>query len=130
MGLIKCPRCELNYIQENEKCCNVCRRGTKDEPESEELVICPECGENPVVRGRELCASCLKEHLRQQKLDSLADAAENGDDLELAAVDGLEEMEEIDVALQEDIPESEYDEIDREFGTIDDEEPVLEEEDE
>ena len=126
MGLIKCPRCELNYIKENEKCCNVCRRGTKDESETEELSICPECGENPVVRGRELCAACLKEHLRQQKLDSLADAAENGDDIELA-VDGLDEMEEIDVSLQEDIPASEYDEIDREFGSVDDEEPLSEE---
>lgn len=127
MGLIKCPRCELNYIQENEKCCNVCRRGMRDEPDAEELTICPECGENPVVRGRELCAACLKEHLRQQKLDSIADAAENGDDLELTSVDGLDEMEEIDVSIQEDIPESEYDEIDREFGPIDDEEPLIDE---
>jgi hypothetical protein len=27
MKLIKCPRCELNYIQEGEKYCKVCYRG-------------------------------------------------------------------------------------------------------
>ena len=36
MALRKCPRCELNYIKDDEKYCNVCRRemkGGDSEPE-------------------------------------------------------------------------------------------------
>ena len=29
MKLVKCPRCDLNYIQENEKYCKVCMRELK-----------------------------------------------------------------------------------------------------
>ena len=29
MALRKCPRCELNYIKDDEKYCNVCRREMK-----------------------------------------------------------------------------------------------------
>ena len=31
MGFIKCPRCELNYIQEDEQYCPVCKREMKGE---------------------------------------------------------------------------------------------------
>ena len=69
MALRKCPRCELNYIRESEKYCEVCKREMKGEGESEEAVqICVECGENPVVKGSELCAICLREARRQEKL--------------------------------------------------------------
>ena len=47
MALRKCPRCELNYIKDDEKYCNVCRRemkGGDSEPE-DSIVMCSECGE-------------------------------------------------------------------------------------
>ena len=57
MALIKCPRCELNYINEEEKICSVCRREVRGEPEQFEMIeLCSECGEHPVVPGTELCA--------------------------------------------------------------------------
>ena len=31
MGFIKCPRCELNYIREEEQYCSVCKREMKGE---------------------------------------------------------------------------------------------------
>ena len=31
MGLRKCPRCELNYIRDDEQLCNVCKRHMKGE---------------------------------------------------------------------------------------------------
>lgn len=123
MGLVKCPRCELNYIQEGEKCCNVCRRGMKDDSDSDELNnICPECGEHTVAKGKELCSFCIREHIRRQKLENLAVAAEDGTPIAPEDVDPLEDMEEIDVPEDSDIPESEYAEIHRELGMDDEEE--------
>ena len=54
MGLKKCPRCELNYIRDDEKLCNVCRRSAKLSDESEEEIMCIECGEHPAIRGKDL----------------------------------------------------------------------------
>lgn len=70
MGLRKCPRCELNYIRDDEQLCNVCKRHMKGEAETDDVVtICTECGENPAVRGSELCAMCLREARRQENLE-------------------------------------------------------------
>ncbi|MBQ1817732.1 MAG: hypothetical protein II124_03775 [Clostridia bacterium] len=69
MGLKKCPRCELNYIKDDEKLCNVCRRSAKLEDDPEEESICIECGEHPAMKGREICAECYRESLREQKLN-------------------------------------------------------------
>lgn len=66
MGLKKCPRCELNYIKDDEKLCNVCKRSAKLSDESEEETLCIECGEHPALKGKELCAECYRESLRIQ----------------------------------------------------------------
>ena len=64
MGLKKCPKCELNYIKDDEKLCNVCKRSAKLSDDSEEETLCIECGEHPAMRGKELCAECYRESLR------------------------------------------------------------------
>ena len=70
MALIKCPRCELNYMNDTEEMCSVCRREVRGETEQFEMIeLCSECGENPVVPGYELCASCLKELQRRPAAD-------------------------------------------------------------
>jgi predicted amidophosphoribosyltransferase len=91
MALHKCPRCELNYIREEEQYCDVCRRELKraqargrqieDEAgDEDEVIICTECGEAPAVRGGELCPACLKEQKRQAELENAADLDEDYDD--------------------------------------------------
>ena len=71
MALVKCPRCELNYMNDTDKMCSVCRREVRGESEQFELVeLCSECGENPVVPGQELCAYCLKEQARRDSMDT------------------------------------------------------------
>lgn len=125
MGLVKCPRCELNYIQEGEKYCDVCRRSMRREKEPEEREMCGECGENPVVRGMDICAACLREHRRQKKLDSMNEAEPD------LLLDDSDDMQEIELPEENDIPESEFEEIHRELGLSDDdddEEPEEEEE--
>ncbi|MEF9973293.1 MAG: hypothetical protein RR893_05110 [Clostridia bacterium] len=66
MGLVKCPRCELNYILDGGSLCTVCRKEVRGESEQDDITeLCSECGENPAVPGGELCASCLKEIARR-----------------------------------------------------------------
>ena len=36
MALKKCPRCEINYVREGEKYCDVCKRYRKGEVDTEE----------------------------------------------------------------------------------------------
>ena len=127
MGLKKCPHCELNYIQEGEKYCNICRRALKGEKDHEEYAgICLECGESAAVKGSELCAACLRERLRQTKHEILREK-ERVEDLMLD--DRLDDMEEIEVPIVVGIPQSELVEIDRELGMDDEEENELEFED-
>ena len=47
MNLIKCPRCDLNYIREDEKYCKVCLREMKGEKQLEEMELCSICNEEP-----------------------------------------------------------------------------------
>ena len=77
MALKKCPKCELNYVREGAQYCDVCLRGHKrigrEAEAEEEITICTECGEAPVVPGGEFCLACLKEQKRQAELESALD---------------------------------------------------------
>lgn len=74
MAFRKCPKCELNYIKDDETFCNVClreiKRGQREEKPEEEALMCTECGEAPAVHGSELCAECLREQRRQVELEN------------------------------------------------------------
>ena len=52
MKLVKCPRCELNYITENEKYCKVCLREMKGDAPKDEIELCSVCNEAPALPGR------------------------------------------------------------------------------
>lgn len=125
MGFKKCPKCELNYIRDDEQFCNVCKRSMKGEPDGDDgIAICTECGENPAVRGSELCAMCLREARRQESLEKRADELN-------ASVDQMDELDELEVPLDDDdIPEMELEEIDKELGGDDDMSDELEDEEE
>ena len=52
MALVKCPRCELNYMNDTDEMCSVCRREVRGESEQFDMIeLCSECGETPVVPG-------------------------------------------------------------------------------
>ena len=132
MALRKCPRCELNYIKEDEQFCNVCRRGmnmkaVKEEPEQN---TCIDCGENVALKGKELCAYCFGEQRRREKLAKLMDKPAqmiiNMDDMDdMDDMDRLDEVDEVEIPT--DIPSEELEDINEEFG--DDEEENEEEAD-
>lgn len=63
---IRCPRCELNYIEKKEKLCSVCKAelsAKKDEFIGDlDLELCPICKTNYIQPDEIMCATCLKEH--------------------------------------------------------------------
>ena len=95
MGFIKCPRCELNYIQEEEQYCSVCKREMKGESHDDPFELCSVCNENPVMPGKDVCLMCYKEMTQQQGLrDETADEAENPDvSLDMEDVSDMQEIE-------------------------------------
>ena len=123
MGLIKCPRCELNYMLDTEKMCSVCKRDVRGESEQDEMVeLCSECGENPVVPGQELCAYCLKE-LSQRDSDTQSEETVVTDTSTIAGIDSVSTMDEIELDLNEDMGDESFAEDDDGFfGDDDDDE--------
>ena len=76
---IKCPRCELNYILETEKLCPVCQaelKLSKDDSLSEDMELCPICGQNFVSYDQPMCEECAK----KRSLDDIVDEDENEDE--------------------------------------------------
>ncbi len=72
---VRCPRCELNYIQKRDKFCSVCKaemEAKKDYVDDIDLELCPICKTNYIQPDEIMCASCLKEH-RTDEDDELAD---------------------------------------------------------
>ncbi len=122
MALVKCPRCELNYMNDTDKYCAVCRREMRGEDDKEEVVLCSACSERPALPGEDLCAVCLKEIKRQERMlqenvDDQISSPDSSIDLNVAT----SSMDEIDVDdLEGEIPTNEYVEIDRELSSDDD----------
>ena len=122
MGLIKCPRCELNYMLDTDKMCSVCKREVRGESEQDEMLeLCSECGENPVVPGQELCAYCLKE-LTQRDSDTQSEETVVTDTSTIAGIDSVSTMDEIELDLNEDMGDESFAEDDDGFFGDDDDE--------
>ena len=75
-----CPRCELNYIKEEEDYCDVCKAELKkgpqlifavDEEENDELEemgdLCPKCHQNFLNPGEKICSKCALEAENEEK---------------------------------------------------------------
>lgn len=65
---VRCPRCELNYIDKREKMCKVCEqelqaKGNREltDEEVKELNLCPICRTNYLIDEEEICSECAAE---------------------------------------------------------------------
>ena len=126
MGFVKCPRCELNYIQEGEQFCSVCKREIKGEVKDDPFELCSICNENPALPGKDVCRFCLKELGKQDESAEDTGEVSAAADLELDSVTTMDEIA-LDVDVDGDIPAHELGEIDRELSL---EEKAEEEEEE
>ena len=120
MQLIKCPRCDLNYIREDEKYCRVCLRELKGEKNQEEVELCSICNEEPALPGRDVCLFCLKEMNKSNSVpeEQEEDSAEPVDTSNIGDMDSVSGMDEIipDVEEDSDIPSQEFGEIEDELS--------------
>lgn len=89
MGLVKCPRCELNYMDSTEKLCKVCIRETSRRETVEEPEMCTICNEAPALPGKDMCLFCLKEFNEQAV--SAVDAEDTDDSEDAVELDEIEQ---------------------------------------
>ena len=135
MNLVKCPRCDLNYIREDEKYCKVCLREMRGENSQDEVELCSICNEEPALPGRDVCLFCLKEMNKSNSLpeEQEEESGETVDTSNIGDMDSVSGMDEIipEVEDDEDIPSQEFGEIEEELSLEDvreDEEREAEEE--
>jgi hypothetical protein len=64
---IKCPRCELNYIDKKLKLCNICKAelsmpnsfySAGDDTDDNPMELCPVCKSNYISLDEEVCEKC------------------------------------------------------------------------
>ena len=115
---VLCPRCELNFIDEDEQeFCEVCLKELKgektfsDDLEAEEGIeeteLCPICGENYMAFGEKMCNECKNKSAYEKEED--LDEEEDSEDASWRSYLDDEE-EELDLG----IPDSEFDEEEEE----------------
>ena len=123
MQLVKCPRCDLNYIREDEKYCKVCLRELKGEKNSDEVELCSICNEEPALPGRDVCLFCLKEMNKSNSLpeEQEEETTEPVDTNSIGDMDSVSGMDEIipEVEDDSDIPSQEFGEIENELSLED-----------
>ena len=134
----KCPRCDLNYILQEEDMCEICKAELgldsrivllddiidDDEP----LKLCPMCKTNYITMDEEMCESCLSRYNRAENPDldddddgwrtyldddDTKDADEEG----IIPLEELEEEEDFDEEFEE---EERFDEDPDDFDDLDD----------
>ena len=121
MGFIKCPRCELNYIEESEGFCKICKREMQGDNSGDDGELCTICNERPVIPGKDVCIVCLKEMNAandddEENLDRDAETVETVDESTIGSIDPVSSMDEIMPDISDDIPEGEYSEIENELS--------------
>lgn len=130
MKLVKCPRCELNYIYENEKICSVCKRDVKGETEPDDMIeLCSECGEHPVIPGQEICVYCLKEMQHRSNVSASDDSGSIVPEEPNLGIESVSTMDEITIDLP-DGDDTPFDAGDEPFDDDEDDDDVEEDEDE
>lgn len=125
MKLVKCPRCDLNYIREDEKYCKVCLREMKGEPTNDDMELCSVCNAAPALPGKDVCLSCLKEMQSGGGREEVEDAPVSVDESTIG-LNFVSTMDEIIPEIEEDIPANEYGDIQNELSL----ESVIEDENE
>ena len=123
MKLVKCPRCDLNYIREDEKYCKICLRELKGEGDREEVELCSICNEEPALPGKDVCLFCLKEmnksNAEQDEQDETPRETVEPDTIgDMDSVSGMDEIIP-EVEDDSDIPSQEFGEIENELSLED-----------
>lgn len=123
MNFIKCPRCELNYIQVGEKMCRICLSEIKGGKQEDEIELCSICNAAPVYPGHDVCLSCLRD-ITDSNISEEVDADSSAVTAQAIGIDAVSTMDEIIPQMQDDLAENAPD-MENEISL----ESVIEEED-
>lgn len=102
MRLVLCPRCELNYMGENEQYCKVCQRELHGDTAQDEVELCSVCNEAPALPGRDMCLFCLKEMNQSDEEAEQTESEEAIDSSSIGSMDSVTQMDEILPEMDED----------------------------
>lgn len=87
----KCPRCELNYIQDDEKLCKICLREIKGVHKHDDIEMCSICNAAPALPGKDVCLGCYKE-MHNQQPPEMKHAASMDEEIELSSASTMDEI--------------------------------------
>jgi hypothetical protein len=117
----RCPRCELNYIADDESLCKVCIREIKGGQKQDDFEPCSICNAAPALPGKDICLGCYKElhshHISDRKRPITVD-----EEIELSSASTMDEMI---PNVKEELDHEEFDEDDADLSL----ETIIEEED-
>lgn len=107
---IRCPRCELNFIEKSQKLCKVCEqelasKGNKEltDEEVKEMNLCPICKTNYLMDDEEICDECASEKAALDNNDDFnISTDEQSDDTEDKTDNWRQYVENDDAELPED----------------------------
>lgn len=116
----RCPRCELNYIADDETLCKVCIREIKGGQKQDEFEPCSICNAAPALPGKDICLGCYKEMHSHQTLDRKRPISVD-EEIELSSASTMDEMI---PSVKEDLEHEEFDDEDAELSL----ETIIEEE--
>ncbi len=131
---MKCPRCELNYIDaEKQTYCDVCQKEMKgisldiDELEDVEdfaTELCPVCNENMMRAGEKMCEECRKKAEFDEEGET--DPEEDDEWREYLDDDTDDLDDELGESLKEEFSDAELEEEEEEEEIYENEEEDLE----
>lgn len=133
MNLVKCPRCDLNYIREDEKYCKICLQEMKGESRSEEIELCSICNEEPALPGKDVCLFCLREMNKSNSNTDDTETETEAESVDTATIGDMDAVSGMDEIIPEEEETNGFGEIDQELSLEDvreDEERDEDEEDE
>ena len=114
MGYVKCPRCNLNYIDESEKYCKVCLvemgklEGERDyDLEEDEMELCPECEVNLIWPHETMCKSCMEFYEKNKTAEQSDYTEETEEEPEQDDSELMMSLEEMSYQEEEDMEQEE-----------------------
>lgn len=135
---IKCPRCDLNYIREDQEYCDVCKAelglgpslvfAVENEKEKK-VKICPICKQEEIDDDKDMCEKCRENlEFKNDQIDYDTDEGWkdflNDDDTDEPAKTeeeiSLSKLAEEEAKLDEDFSEDDLDEEEEEYVQNDD----------
>jgi hypothetical protein len=87
----RCPRCELNYIADDESLCKVCIREIKGGQKQDEFELCSICNAAPALPGKDICLGCYKE-LHSHQTSERKRSVSVDEEIELSSASTMDEM--------------------------------------